>query len=298
MAPRHMSRRLLAVAAALIGLAGGYAIGQEPGHQPAFTTAVVAPTVTVEKASLPYPDPEPLRAGASFGPQPGVHGSNGRLSPRDLAAVYQGRLSKPSAAAWNTANLAFYAQTGRLIVLNGSGASYRLLGRPGDYNQGASHGVFTQWYAYEYWCGQGACYNAARPSTSNHGWARAGDSWTHCTDDRRRMDAVMNRVGIYWGEAQSECWHMTVHIDRFGRPDPGPNAVSPRLCLRSGGYGQDRYVRYLQRYLRRHGYAPPISGTLDRRTRHDLVLFQQRVHIHQRGCTTPATWSHLRARRR
>ena len=92
---------------------------------------------------------------------------------------------------------------------------------------------------------------AAVPGTSNHGWGDAVDVAT--TSGVSTVKSIGREFGWYWGEVQSEWWHVT--SSGYGGSNPGPvdqdTGVTP---LKQGDRGSD--VHTLQGRLKRLGFHP------------------------------------------
>jgi len=86
--------------------------------------------------------------------------------------------------------------------------------------------------ARKFWCGKGACDNAAVPGTSNHGLGLAVDLMTMA--QRSSIDAVGRRFGWAkeWSDAPHEWWHLRWR-DTGWRPRPDLTAKLPRHMRRS-----------------------------------------------------------------
>ena len=222
---------------------------------------------------------------------------NGNLPDRQLAPIVAPagctQLAKAPAAAYNT--MALYA--GRDLPVNGCASAYRRCGRPGDgwrATQGTRRGAYgTQWYFWETLPrGQ-----AARPCTSNHGLGLAIDvpQWV-----RETVDRVGRRFGWCkcWSDAAHEWWHLKWRAGAWKRrPDPGTDPANPLLRKGSGGPGQAKHVRILQRRLRAHGRdRVRVDGKFGRRTCAATRRFKRARKLPHNCETGPATWRALRAR--
>jgi len=190
-------------------------------------------------------------------------------------------LRRDAAASFNTMRLA----GGAAITVNGCDSANRPVAR--------------QIYWRAYWCGRGACQNAAVVGTSNHGRGIA-------TDVPLATQLYIARHGYLYGwckryhapgcgpsDASYEPWH---HRWTPGvwhqRPDPGASYLYPSLRPGSGGPGQRSRVIAVQRRL--HVRA---DGELGPGTRAALVGFQRRHCLAASGVTTKRTWVALRASR-
>lgn len=149
--------------------------------------------------------------------------ANGRLSLGELAPATggvaspdypgTGQLANAAAAAWNRLAVQIHDQSGYWIESNGADSMYRPLAR--------------QEYWRSYWCGRGACQNAAVPGTSNHGWGWAVDT------PAATQAAIHAHPGFGWSFACSDApwepWHLK-WCGGWSGPDPGPygkNAFNP-----------------------------------------------------------------------
>jgi hypothetical protein len=116
--------------------------------------------------------------------------------------------------------------------------------------------ISRQYYWRSYWCGQGMCYRAAVPGTSNHGLAKAGDFVLG--------PGVFNWLSQHawkygWSHAEGarvgEAWHWTYE----GGFHPAP-ARAPLWFLTS----QERRLVREYRDLKKRGVNPKRRGQLYR----------------------------------
>lgn len=202
---------------------------------------------------------------------------NGRLPDSALKAIPDGRLAADGAAqSWNAGP----AQAGLRPL--GPDSSYRSYER--------------QVYWRNYWCGRGACGNAAVPGTSNHGWGHAVDladpSWM-----KEWIIEHGHKYGWYWGEASWEPWHVTY--------DGSWDGVAVFKPLRKGSRGA-RVVR-LHKLLRHAGGALrhprpgrywdvdwPYSRKFGWRTERRVKRFQKDHSLKQDGIVGAKTWAKLK----
>lgn len=131
--------------------------------------------------------------------------TNGRLPAPALSPIAGGgKLEHKAAAGWNAMAAHIFKKTGTKIAPKGPDSSYR------TYNR--------QVYWRNYWCGQGACENAAIPGTSNHGWGLAVDT-NHST--------LINQYGAQfgwqkaWSDASWEPWHFRYAPGHYSGKNPG-----------------------------------------------------------------------------
>lgn len=129
---------------------------------------------------------------------------------------------------------------------------------------------------------------AARPGTSNHGWALAVDLATP------QMRAIVDKIGHKygwakeWSDAPSEWWHLRwragVWHGHVGDP-----------IIRKGSTLRDA-IRTLQKLLRGAGYkSVSVNGRYDLRSRIAVRRFQRKHHLVADGVVGYATWSKLRS---
>jgi GH25 family lysozyme M1 (1,4-beta-N-acetylmuramidase) len=208
---------------------------------------------------------------------------NGRASPADVAPINTGiscpglggQLANDAAAGWNT----FALRQRSPLAINGCDSAYRPIER--------------QVYWRNYWCGQGACGNAALPGTSNHGIGRAVDVPQSV---RGLIDLRGRRFGFSkaCSDAAHEWWHVTFCAP-FSRPNPGLLLNRPVLKKGSGGPGQRAWVVKVQKLLRRHGARGlKPDGVFGRNTRGLVILFQKAEGLKPDGVVGPVTWRRLR----
>ena len=131
---------------------------------------------------------------------------NGRLPDSALAPIAGGgRLADDAAAAWNALAQKVYRETGHRLSAS---EAYRTYAR--------------QVYFWNlYTSGQGNL--AARPGTSNHGWAKAVDLDDYT--DREMVDRFGAPFGWSksWSDAPSEWWHILYQPGHYTGPNPGPD---------------------------------------------------------------------------
>lgn len=202
--------------------------------------------------------------------------SNGYLTSAELTDIPGGQLANEAAQAW----LAGPAKAGLRPL--GPDSSYRPYDR--------------QVYWRNYWCGQGACQNAAVPGTSNHGWGNAVDlsdpSWM-----REWIIEHGHQYGWYWGEVPWEPWHVTYDGSWSGKPVFKP--------LRRGSHGVrvqrlHKLLRHAGAVLPRHkpfrywGENWPYSKKYGWRTERRVKRFQGDHHLKKDGVVGPKTWNKLK----
>lgn len=215
---------------------------------------------------------------------------NGKLPKRDLARVYHPSLDlyleKNAAAAWNTMRMTARRWLRIDVYPGGPDSAYRTVAR--------------QKYWRDYWCGQGACENAAPVGYSNHGWGLAVDLPT------RRMRYAVDRVGAQfgwakkWSDAQHEWWHLKYASGKWDRPDPGVDINNPIVRRGSGGVGQSWAVKKAQKALVRHGYLPraKANGRFGDSTHEAVKKFQRDSKLKADGVVGAKTWTALRRKQR
>jgi GH25 family lysozyme M1 (1,4-beta-N-acetylmuramidase) len=204
---------------------------------------------------------------------------NGRLKPRELAAIYHPTLklflaAREAAAAWNTM---------RLFLLHRYGAS-------GDIYPEGPLGAYRD-YAGQILCRKQFGSNAAVPGTSNHGLGHAVDVAAH-----RMADLIDEHGGVFgwhhW-DAKWEWWHRE-YDGGFHRPDPGPDHRNPVLRKGSGGPGQETHVARLQRRLNALGHVGldddgDFGGDTDKAVR----AFQRARGLRANGIVGATIWHAL-----
>ena len=210
--------------------------------------------------------------------------ANGRIPRSELSPIPGGSLSAEAAHAYNALNRFL---NGRLHTA-GEGASYRPVGRPGDYKRG---GPFTQWYAYERYQSGGNL--AAIPGTSNHGAGRAVDF------DSTSIPLVAkygSRFG--WakhGDAMGEPWHYTFQAGNY--PDVRKySQVQPGNVLHPGDTGPG--VVAMKKHLKKWGCWPRLWRIDNRyagRTGAAVKAFQKSHRIKPDGIVGPRTWVALKS---
>ena len=210
--------------------------------------------------------------------------SNGQLNRSELGSVPGGLLRKDAAKAFNALN----KRVGGKLRHAGAGATYRVLGRPGDYARG---GPFTQWYAWERYQKGGNL--AARPGTSNHGAAVAVDFDSASIELVRQYGAAF---GWKKTEAFGEPWHWCYvpgnysAIDRYSQKQAGET-------IKAGDTGPA--VVALKKRLRIWGAWPRayrIDSGFGGRTKAQVVAFQKARHLIADGVVGPTTWAALNAK--
>jgi len=190
-------------------------------------------------------------------------------------------LRRDAAASWNTMRLA----GGGAVSVNGCDSANRPIAR--------------QIYWRAYWCGRGACQNAAIVGTSNHGRGIAADVPLATQLYIRQHGQLygwcktFHAPGCGPSDASYEPWHHRWTPGVWAqRPDPGASYAYPALREGSGGPGQNTRVKIVQRRL--HIQA---DGELGPGTRRELIFFQHRHCLATSGVTTKRTWIALRASR-
>lgn len=128
---------------------------------------------------------------------------------------------------------------------------------------------------------------AARPGTSNHGWAMAVDLATP------RMRQIVDKIGHKygwakeWSDAQSEWWHL-----RY-RSGVWHGHVGDPIIKK--GSTQREAIRTLQKLLRAVGYkSVSVNGKYDLRSRIAVRRFQRKHKLPVDGVVGARTWAALR----
>lgn len=136
------------------------------------------------------------------------------------------------------------------------------------------------------WCGQGMCYRAAVPGTSNHGWGKAVDFWMG-PGVYTWLSRNASRFGWSHAEGASvgEDWHWTF----VGGYKPRPRV----RVLKRGSSGDS--VKKLQRMLRslHVSGAPRVTGYFGIMTKRAVIRFQKKHGLTPDGVVGPATWRAL-----
>lgn len=212
--------------------------------------------------------------------------ANGYLTDAELAPITGGtQLANAAAAAWNAAAVEIHNSRGLWIAINGADSGYRPYAR--------------QVYWRNYWCGQGACQNAAVPGTSNHGLGLAADcpSWV--------VDALASVPQFGWvrtrcSDAPWEPWHVKWCGGWSGR-DPGPygsggGPVHDKYpTLKKGDHGGA--VKRAQRHLDTWNVGlkrPSVDGDFGDGTRTAVIQFQTLHGLGNDGVIGNKTWHKLR----
>lgn len=144
---------------------------------------------------------------------------NGKIPKKALKPIDSGHLLEENARDSYMRMKAEAKKDNVDIVLPYKTSAYRPCGEKGDYTQGLSKGLFTQWYAWEkYKAGQGNL--ASNPTTSkgcssNHGWGIAID-----VKGKKAQDWIKEngeKFGWWWSGGtfrQIEDWHFDYDIKR------------------------------------------------------------------------------------
>jgi hypothetical protein len=194
----------------------------------------------------------------------------------------QGQLaSSGAAAAWNS--MAEWARKNRGVQIrpNGSDSLYRPYSR--------------QVYWRNYWCGQGACGNAATPGTSNHGWGNAGDlpSFVYAICDSQPQFKWSKPCS----DAPWESWHRKFCGGWSGGDPGGSGPKDPYPTLKRGDRGGA--VKRAQQHLRRWNLGltrPKADGDFGDRTKKAVRDFQVCHGLKPDGVIGDRTWQDLRRR--
>jgi hypothetical protein len=214
---RDRRRRVLSVGAAAVlavGAAiGGYLVAPE-SNGPATCTPDQGGTCLVDEFA-DHQAEQPLLAPLTV-PTTKTASGNGFLPTSALSPITgghpssaypgTGQMANAAAAAWNAAAVRIHDATGRWINTNGPDSAYRPYAR--------------QVYWRNYWCGRGACQNAAVPGTSNHGLGTADDV-------DATTGAELAQYGSPYGfrrscsDAPWESWHWH-WCGGWSGHDPGP----------------------------------------------------------------------------
>jgi hypothetical protein len=212
---------------------------------------------------------------------------NGKLPASKLASLPGGgSLRKDAALAYRALYNYCDRKLGVKLTHAGEGATYRELGRPGDYGRG---GPFTQWYAWERYQRGGNL--AAQPGRSNHGWGLAVDF-----DTIEVVREHGSRFGWKKTEAFNEPWHYCYVPGRYPMVKLY-GEVRAGDIIRPGDRGTG--VRAAKKLLKRHGFWPwPKFGLGTSRTFSRAVKrFQKSRGLPSDGIVGPKTWARLRARK-
>lgn len=174
--------------------------------------------------------------------------NNGKLPTAVLREIPGGKLHKDAAPPWLDMRRDIIRRGGPAIRPGGPDSSYRPYSR--------------QVYWKSYWCGQGACFKAATPGTSNHGCGKAVDE--PYSRDQGYIRIVMHRFG--WSDAEGravgESWHF-VYVGGYHAKKADPLAgltkrergwVREYVRLKKAGKDKARR-RVLRRYMRRQRKA-------------------------------------------
>lgn len=207
---------------------------------------------------------------------------NGQLSARDLKPIGSGNLARGAAGAWNTMRLYIWQRWRIDIQPAGPRSSYRSLR--------------WQWYFWNLWkAGKGNL--AAYPGSSNHGWGLAVDVLTMAMANAIRR--VGKLFGWSWDEGRraGEWWHFR-YVGGFDRPNPGPSLKFPVMRRGSGGPGQARSVRKIQKRLQAHGRRIKVDGRFGKGTHKKVRRFQRNNGLKADGIVGKKTWKKLNMSKR
>lgn len=202
---------------------------------------------------------------------------NGRLPSIALGDIYQGRLRKDAAKAWNAMNAEAHAKYGVYLRPTGSMSSYRTLAQQYYLWDHVAHPHDTNW--------------VARPGTSNHGWGLAVDLATP------QMRNIVDKIGAQygwakrWSDAPGEWWHIkwkagtypaiknsdTLPVLRRGQT--GPSVIKLKKLL------YDRGLR---------GFGSRYNPFFSEATQGAVKRFQSKHHLKADGVVGVATWKALR----
>ena len=212
--------------------------------------------------------------------------ANGNLRPGTLRSVPGGgQLRSDAAIAYTALNRFCLKEYGRGLQNAGGGATYRRVGRPGDYARG---GEFTQWFAWERYQHGGNL--AARPGYSNHGLGIACDFVS--------IDLVRDhgaRFGWKKTEAFGEAWHYCYVPGNYSAVKRWSN-VPAGETIRPGDRGTG--VTAAKRLLKRCGYWrwPSVGAGYSRTFGRAIRRFQRDNGEVADGIIGKHTWKLLRGR--
>lgn len=146
--------------------------------------------------------------------------SNGKIPSKGLEKIDTGQYLEENARNSYMRMKKDAQKEGITIDLSGKSSGYRKCGQKGDYTEGLSGGLFTQWYAWElYRAGKGNL--ASNPTTSkgcksNHGWGLAID----VKNKKGARDWIKKngeKYGWWWSGgtfSRIEDWHFDYDIKR------------------------------------------------------------------------------------
>jgi len=208
--------------------------------------------------------------------------ANGYLTDAELSPIVGGtQLANGAAAAWNAMAHYIHDRTGTWIQINGPDSGYRSYAR--------------QVYWRNYWCGRGACQNAAVPGTSNHGWGLAVDVPPYV---RSLIDQYGHQFGWAkeWSDASWEPWHLKYRAGVWNGSDPGGGSTENRYpVLKKGDKGDA--VKRMQKHLHRWNVGvtrPKADGSFGENTADAVREFQLIHHLGSDGVVGGKTWRVLR----
>lgn len=205
---------------------------------------------------------------------------NGRLPRSALARIahptYRVYLRRDAAAAWNSMCLA----SPIALWVAGAISAYRNYAE-----QVRAKAIYGD--------------NAATPGTSNHGLGIAVDLAALAM--RAAIDRIGRKFGWAkaWSDASWEWWHLRWREGVWKpRPNPGISRRYPVLRKGSGGPGQARFVKEVQRCLRKAGFpAAEPTGEYGPGTRDRVRDFQALAGLRADGVVGTKAWLKLRSRR-
>lgn len=209
--------------------------------------------------------------------------ANGRLPDSALKSIPGGRLADydgcRAAGAWNAGP----AKAG--LAPLGDASSYRTYA--------------VQEYFYDLYLHHGGNL-AARPGTSNHGWAKAVDlaaQWM-----REWIIDHGHKYGWYWGEATSEWWHVTFNPEWWtGKPEfkalhygvknnPARVKRLHKLLRHAGGVLAKRSGKRRRRFRYWRG---PWHTKFGKGTERAVKRFQEDHGLKKDGWVGERTWEKL-----
>lgn len=174
---------------------------KDPEAQP--SAACVAALTPQQTSGTILPPPDVIQAASATDP-------NGNLPSSSLAAATgcTKGLDRQAAAAWNHVAVIAHSHGDPWFASNGDASCYRTYQQQVDLRN--------------YWCGQGACGNAAVPGTSNHGWGLAVDA------PPATVSSIHHYAGGLFGQGYGSCsdapwesWHIK-YCGGYSGSDPGP----------------------------------------------------------------------------
>lgn len=195
----------------------------------------------------------------------------------------QGQLAIAAANAWNAMDAYWAAKHGIHLTCDGSDSMYRPYA--------------DQVRLRAYWCGQGACQNAAEPGTSNHGLGIACDVPPYVQAICDAAECAQFGFNKMYSDAPWESWHRK-YGGTYSGPAPAPKPQVPRYpTLHIGDNGHA--VQRAQTHLRRWNVGmtrPTVDGDFGRTTLKAVEEFQIAHGLKPDGVIGKTTWAQLRVK--